>query len=444
MKYFLLDKKFALENQSRCIGISDRPFTQEEIKNAKLIYNTQETIVYISTDDYDDIPHHIEYDPINNTIVEKKTNEIKEMSAYSDVISQEEKIFDEDIEIQQDINYFYIDKNIADKEFIAVNIATFKKPLLNPNEYFQREVYEIKGSEYPNYITVEDGIVREATEYEKYQRGQRKLKDREVVFKEEIIYLEEGWYIDGEELIKVPKPNGVKLIFNEETHKWVETATLEEIKDYIGKYIGDELLIQVLAKGCEVEIAGEKHTQILDDRKLIILSSTGTGVLISQYARQGVDSIPWSFNDDGSDSTILTLEQFSQLALQCLDYAIKCYTVADILKAQNRLDVTLEEFLDELEKLNTPQVAMMSMSAKTPSPLYTVQQTINKYNKLNNVLDCEDMKDVGVFTDYRAYMKELFEYESKLNKGITVLSDIPVPSERLQAYFNELEEQGRI
>lgn len=248
-------------------------------------------------------------------------------------------------------------------------------------------------------------------------------------------------YQDGT-IIKKEKPKGVDIQW--EYPNWVDKATEEEIKNYIGKYIGDELLMKVLAKGCEVEIAGEKHTQILDDRKLVILSSTGTGVLISQYSRQGVNSIPWSFNDDGSDSTILTLEQFSQLALQCLDYAMKCYTVADILKAQNRLDVTLEEFLEELKKLETSQVAMMSMSAKTPSPLYTVQQTINKYNKLNNVLDCEDMKDVGVFTDYRAYMKELFEYESKLNKGITVLSDIPVPSDKLQAYFNELEEQGRI
>ena len=230
MKYFLLDKKFAIEGKSRCIGISDKPFTQEEIEKAKLIYDTKETIVYKSTDKYEDIPHHIEYDPVNNTIVEKIIDEIEEISTYSDIVSQEEKIFNEDVEIEPKMYYFYIDKNIADTEFIAVNIATFKKPLLEPNKYFQKEVYEIKGKEYPNYITIEDGKIREATEYEKYTRGQRKLQDREVAFKNEIIYLEDGWYIQDDELIKVEKPSDmVKPIFNEETHIWEETATQDEI-----------------------------------------------------------------------------------------------------------------------------------------------------------------------------------------------------------------------
>ena len=225
--YFLLDKDYAIDNIVRCIGVSDKPFTDDEIKSAKETYNTKETTVFIG----DDIPHHIEFNSILNTIVEKlpAEEEIETLSVQDEVI-EEPKVFNEDVEVEAGVFYFYIDKNIADTEYRTETIATFTKPLLNPKEYLQKEVYEVKGTDIPFYITVENGEIRESTKYEQYLRGQYKLQEREIAFKEEIIHLEEGWYIENNELIKVERPDDmVKPVFNEKSHIWEETATEDEI-----------------------------------------------------------------------------------------------------------------------------------------------------------------------------------------------------------------------
>lgn len=226
--YFLLDKDYAVNNIARCIGVSSKPFTDNEIKLAKETYNTKETIVFIG----DDIPHHIEFNQVLNTIVEKLPveEEIETLSVQDEIV-EEPKVFNEDVEVEAGIFYFYIDKNIADTEYRTETIATFTKPLLNPNEYLQREVYEVKGTDIPFYITVENGKVRESTKYEQYLRGQYKLQEREAAFKEEIIYLEDGWYIENNELIKVERPTEMTTpVFNETTHEWEETATQTEIE----------------------------------------------------------------------------------------------------------------------------------------------------------------------------------------------------------------------
>lgn len=228
--YFLLDKNYAIDNIVRCIGVSDKPFTDDEIESAKETYNTKETIVFIG----DDIPHHIEFNQALNTIVEKLPVEKIETLSAQDEVVEEPKVFNEDVEVEAGVFYFYIDKNIADTEYRTETIATFTKPLLNPKEYLQKEVYEVKGTDIPFYITVDNGKIRESTKYEQYLRGQYKLQEREVAFEEEIIYLEDGWYIENNELIKVERPDDmVNPVFNEKVHIWEETATESEI--YISK-----------------------------------------------------------------------------------------------------------------------------------------------------------------------------------------------------------------
>lgn len=226
--YFLLDKGYAVNNITRCIGVSSKPFTDNEIKLAKETYNTKETIIFTG----DDIPHHIEFNQALNTIVEKlpAEEEIETLSVDNEVV-EEPKVFNEDVEVEAGIFYFYIDKNVADTEYRTETIATFTKPLLNPKEYLQKEVYEVKGTDIPFYITVDNGKIRESTKYEQYLRGQYKLQEREVAFKDEVIYLEEGWYIENNELIKVERPAEMTTpVFNETTHNWEETATQTEIE----------------------------------------------------------------------------------------------------------------------------------------------------------------------------------------------------------------------
>lgn len=78
-------------------------------------------------------------------------------------------------------------------------------------------------------ISIDEGnIIREATEYEKYQRGQRKLSENEVIFKENIIILEPGQYIDEEkqELITVPcPPEYLVNDWDKENHIWIDLTT---------------------------------------------------------------------------------------------------------------------------------------------------------------------------------------------------------------------------
>ena len=170
--------------------------------------------------------------------------------------------------------------------------------------------------------------------------------------------LQEGEKIEDNKIVKVEKPKGVRIEWNYDTWIYEDKATSEERKDYIGKYIGDELLMQVLAKGCEVTIREKSRIQTLDSRKLLMLSSTGSGIVIANNVKQAITNVPWSFNDDGSDSLLLTIEEFNSLALQCLDFVVKCYVVADKLKTKDRIDLTIDDFIEELKKLETSQVSI--------------------------------------------------------------------------------------
>ena len=84
------------------------------------------------------------------------------------------------------------------------------------------------------------GELREMTKYEKYKKGLYELLENEVEFKDDILVLEQGQYVDDLGVIQtVPKPEGTKIEWNWKTHEWEEKATNLEIvqaqyKDYEG------------------------------------------------------------------------------------------------------------------------------------------------------------------------------------------------------------------
>ena len=84
------------------------------------------------------------------------------------------------------------------------------------------------------------GELREMTKYEKYQKGLYELQFNEVIYKDDVLVLEQGQYIDEKGVLQtVPKIEGVKVEWNWETHEWEEKATNLEIvqaqyKDYEG------------------------------------------------------------------------------------------------------------------------------------------------------------------------------------------------------------------
>ena len=222
---FYLDKELAKQGIAKCIAVSEKEISQEELEARKKCFNIQEILIYEGID----IPHKFKYNKELDNIEE--FIEIEEIAPrmLSEEIQEVESDFDEEVEVDPEKQYFYLDKAYADKFNKSQVIAVFPKPLKNPNQYFQKEVYSHFGKDIPFYISIDEGnIIREATEYEKYQRGQRKLSENEVIFKENIIILEPGQYIDEEkqELITVPCPP--KYLVNDwdkENHIWIDLTT---------------------------------------------------------------------------------------------------------------------------------------------------------------------------------------------------------------------------
>lgn len=222
---FYLDKELAKQGIAKCIAVSEKEISQEELEARKKCFNIQEILIYEGID----IPHKFKYNKELDNIEE--FIEIEEIAPrmLSEEIQEVESDFDEEVEVDPEKQYFYLDKAYADKFNKSQVIAAFPKPLKNPNQYFQKEVYSHFGKDIPFYISIDEGnIIREATEYEKYQRGQRKLSENEVIFKENIIILEPGQYIDEEkqELITVPcPPEYLVNDWDKENHIWIDLTT---------------------------------------------------------------------------------------------------------------------------------------------------------------------------------------------------------------------------
>lgn len=221
---FYLDKELAKQGIAKCIAVSEKEISQEELEERKACFNVQEVLIFEGID----IPHKFKYNDEIDTIEEFV--EIEEIAPrmLSEELEEVESDFDESVEIDPEKQYFYLDKAYADEFYKAQVIAVFPKPLKNPNQYFQKEVYQHFGKDIPFYISIDDTIVREATEYEKYSRGQRKLSENEVVLKKEIIVLDEGQYLDEEkqEIITVPYPEEYLVKeWHRDTHIWEDLTT---------------------------------------------------------------------------------------------------------------------------------------------------------------------------------------------------------------------------
>lgn len=222
---FYLDKILAKQGIAKCIAVSEIEISQEELEARKKCFNVQEILIYEGID----IPHKFKYNESLDNIEELIELEEIAPRMLSEEIQEVESDFDEEVEVDPEKQYFYLDKAYADKFNKSQVIAVFPKPLKNPNQYFQKEVYSHFGKDIPFYISIDEGnIIREATDYEKYQRGQRKLSENEVIFKENIIILEPGQYIDEEkqELITVPcPPEYLVNDWDKENHIWIDLTT---------------------------------------------------------------------------------------------------------------------------------------------------------------------------------------------------------------------------
>lgn len=235
---FYLDKELAKQGIAKCIAVSETLIDKQELEERKLCFNVKEILIF----EGNDIPHKFKFNENLDNIEE--FIEIEEQSALftEDKALQTESDFDESVEIDPEKQYFYIDKQFADEFFKSQIIAVFEQPLKKPAEYFQKEVYQHYGKDIPYYITVEDNTIREATEYEKYKRSQRKLEDNEVVIdsKKTIVSLAEGQYVEADEVVTVPCPEEyLKREWDKVTHTWKDlTADLDRVEAQYSEYEG--------------------------------------------------------------------------------------------------------------------------------------------------------------------------------------------------------------
>lgn len=181
---FYLDKELAKHGIAKCIAVSEEEISQGELEGRKKSFNVQEILVYEGLD----IPHKFKYNETLNSIEE--LTEIEEIvpRTSSEENQEIESEFDEDVEVDPEKQYFYLDKAYADKFNKSQVIAVFPKPLKKPSQYFQKEVYCYFGKDIPFYISVDDGsTIREATEEEKLERKQRALAENELLIDGKIV-----------------------------------------------------------------------------------------------------------------------------------------------------------------------------------------------------------------------------------------------------------------
>lgn len=270
---FYLDKELAKQGIAKCIAVSEKEISQEELEERKVCFNIQEILIYEGID----IPHKFKYNKELDNIEE--FIEIEEIAPrmLSEEIQEVESDFDEEVEVDPEKQYFYLDKAYADKFNKSQVIAVFPKPLKNPNQYFQKEVYSHFGKDIPFYISIDEGnIIREATEYEKYQRGQRKLSENEVIFKENIIILEPGQYIDEEkqELITVPCPP--KYLVNDwdkENHIWIDLTTdYDRVQAQYREYEGMDTPSTIKEMGLQDPALSEEYVTMMIELRTLMYS----------------------------------------------------------------------------------------------------------------------------------------------------------------------------
>lgn len=222
----------------------------------------------------------------------------------------------------------------------------FKK---NPILYYPdwNTSYYATTNKYDHPIVDDDNIIREMTREEKILKlGMEEL-------------LEDGEYIQDGKLIVVEydeKLGYLKRTWNKETHIWYEGATEEEITEHMGVLV-TKLLYDVMAIGCEVTIQEEKHQQSLDDDKRKALNERISGVDLAQELGTPISQVAWPFRDDGTDTVVMSIDEFKQMTLYCLGYGEKCYLAAELLKAKRKVNSTIDDFYNELKNVDEISLA---------------------------------------------------------------------------------------
>lgn len=266
--YFLLDKDYAKEGTSRCIGVFETEPTQQDIEQCISQYGADETIIYVG----EDIPHCFTYIEKTNSIKEIK-KETKSEIIQPNTTTIEEKMFDDKFLEKDNEYYFYITKSIAEKEGLSCVRAATKQKILNIEKYFgDTDVIMGVGDNVSYYVTVDGETFREATKTERYKRGQYKLEKCEYFDGNEIQILKAGEYYDGEKVVSVNEPDiPIAKYWDFEKRKWVFAETELQAINRI-----EEELIECMNEiktrkeiGLGFEISEKRYKRLLEDHRVV-------------------------------------------------------------------------------------------------------------------------------------------------------------------------------
>lgn len=179
---------------------------------------------------------------------------------------------------------FNINLDASELQTVMGGNVFLDHPELNPQDYIITQ--EERAFEHPTYHA-ETNTIEEMTKYEKYQNGLYELQFNEVIYKDDVLVLEAGQYVDEKGVLQtVPKIGGTRVEWNWKTHEWEEKATnleivqaqyseyegmdtpstLEEMKqqdpamaeEYIGMMIELRGLIYTLSAGVQPQAAEDK------------------------------------------------------------------------------------------------------------------------------------------------------------------------------------------
>lgn len=272
--------------------------------------------------------------------------------------------------------YYYLDKNIVINEHKCYVLGVYDEALENAQDFFRMffkdktlEVTYYLGEEIPSVPVMNGDVVRPANPRELVELGFITLDDGAYIEGDNIIkvdspswqymwkenekkwipnpeLLRDGEYIEGDEIKSVDIPTGLIVPkWNKELKAWEEGATQEEIKEY---YF--DMINKFKAKILEVGFDFNTHQQKCREKDLALL---GNAIAANEDA-QPFATIPvthWSFNDH--DVVEMSLDQLKKLRIDGATFVQAIFRVEAQLKASNpNVQFTKQDFISKINEIS--------------------------------------------------------------------------------------------
>ena len=183
-------------------------------------------------------------------------------------------------------------KDVISKELFTVNLSQQEVDVVLEGDLFKDhpelspQACIVVEQDYPFSFPTFDrelNTIREMSLYERYKNSLYELQFNEVEYKNDILTLEAGQYVnEAGELITVPKIEGVRVEWDWNTHTWEDKATnLEVVQSQYSEYEGmdtpstlEEMRLQDPALATEylnmmIELRGLIYTLSASETQLV-------------------------------------------------------------------------------------------------------------------------------------------------------------------------------